>query len=167
MRPSRILYGVAALTLALSSPATATDVNRLTYVTFSGPVQVPGVTLPAGTYRFELADSVVDRSVLEISNQDGTKHYAMLLTMPIERLNASDEPIVLFKETARREPVAVQAWFYPGERAGQELVYPHDQAMRIAKATRQAVLSASTTSTARGRVSNKARVTRVSTVSHR
>src|SRR5437870_2935465 len=147
MRPIRILYGAVALAVILGSPAKADEVKKLTYVTFSAPVQVPGVTLPAGTYRFELADPMVERGILEISSKDGKQHYAMLMTIPTDREKATDNPVVMFKETARGEPTAVQAWFYPGERMGQEFVYPRAQAMRIAEATHQAVRTASTAST--------------------
>jgi hypothetical protein len=47
------MFGCAvALTLALRRAASADENDRLTYMTFSGPVQVPGVTLAAGTYTF-------------------------------------------------------------------------------------------------------------------
>ena len=38
--------------------------DRTTYVTFSGPVSLPGVTLPAGEYLFRVADSPSNRSRL-------------------------------------------------------------------------------------------------------
>jgi len=50
MRPSRVLYGVAALLLVLSSPAKGTEFNKLTYITFSAPLQIPGLlSLPERT----------------------------------------------------------------------------------------------------------------------
>jgi hypothetical protein len=51
----------------------ADDYNRKTVVTFSGPVEVPGVgaqTLPAGTYVFKILDSQSDRHIVQIFNQD-------------------------------------------------------------------------------------------------
>jgi hypothetical protein len=48
----------------------------------------------------------------------------------------------MFKESAAGSPPAVQAWFYPGETYGYEFAYPHDQALKIAKATHQPILSA-------------------------
>ena len=51
----RVLINAAcaiALAALIASPARADEWNKKTFLTFSGPVQVPGVTLPAGTYTF-------------------------------------------------------------------------------------------------------------------
>jgi len=45
-------------------------VNKTTFLTFSGPVQVPGASLPAGTYMFRLADSMS----LRPPERDGRYH---------------------------------------------------------------------------------------------
>ena len=64
----------------------------------------------------------------------------MFISIPNQRMTPSDKPVVMFKEAAAGAPPAVQAWFYPGETFGYEFAYPHDQALRIAKATHQPVL---------------------------
>lgn len=130
-----------ALTALAAPAAHADDYNKLTYVTFSGAVQVPGVTLPAGTYTFKLADPENSRRVVQIWNKDATHLYTTLLTIPNQRLEPTDKPVILFKETAAGQPQAVLAWFYPGDRYGEEFVYPHDQALKIAKASHTPVLS--------------------------
>ena len=56
MRPIRTLGCVLALASLVAVGARADENDRLTYLTFSGPVQLPGVTLAAGTYTFKLAD---------------------------------------------------------------------------------------------------------------
>jgi hypothetical protein len=65
-----------------------------------------------------------------------------------QRMTPSDKPVVMFKEAVAGAPPAVQAWFYPGETFGYEFAYPHDQALKIAKATHQNVLSYTDRSTA-------------------
>ena len=47
--------------LCLHMSVSADENNKLTYLTFSKPTQLPGMTLPAGRYRFELADPVENR----------------------------------------------------------------------------------------------------------
>ena len=64
-----------AMTALLAPAAHADDYNKRTLVTFSGPVQVPGVTLPAGTYTFKLADPEFSRRVIQIWNKDATHLY--------------------------------------------------------------------------------------------
>jgi hypothetical protein len=137
----KIAYGAALLAVSLASPARADEFTKLTLLTFSGPVEVPGITLPAGTYRFQLADPTTGRRVVKVSDKDGTKTYGMFITMSNQRMTPSKTPVVMFKETAAGAPPAVQVWFYPGETYGYEFAYPHDQALRIAKANHQPVLA--------------------------
>src|ERR1035441_6907776 len=60
-----------ALTAVILAPsAKADDWNRKTTITFSGPVEIPGVhltgwgVLPAGTYVFKILDSQSDRHIV-------------------------------------------------------------------------------------------------------
>src|SRR4026209_1356585 len=50
-------FTAAFLTVAISVSAQDSNINQRTFLTFSGPVQMPGVTLPAGKYVFRLADT--------------------------------------------------------------------------------------------------------------
>lgn len=140
----------AALAMLVASPARADVWNKKTFLTFSGPVQVPGVTLPAGTYTFKLADLTGNRHVVQIFDKDEKKIYTTILAIPDQRLEPSSKPVVLFSERPAGTPQAIKAWFYPGETIGNEFVYPRSQAIRIAKATHQSVLTAAddTTTTA-------------------
>jgi hypothetical protein len=137
----KIACGAALLSLGLAQSAGADEFTKLTLLTFSGPVEVPGISLPAGTYRFQLADPSTGRRVVKVSDKDGTKTYGMFLSMPNQRMTPSNTPVVMFKETAAGAPQAVQVWFYPGETYGYEFAYPHAQALRIAKANHQSVLA--------------------------
>lgn len=138
-----LLTTIAAAALSLSTLAGADETNKLTTFTFSQPVQLPGVTLPAGKYRFELADPQDTRRVIKVSNEDGSKQLAMLLTIPNTMRDAAKDPMVAFGEAPASEPVAVKAWVYPGERTGYEFIYPHDQAVKLAKRYHTKVLSKS------------------------
>ena len=141
MRRWLIAWSMAILAVGLAPAAHADEWNKLTYLTFSGPVNMPGITLPAGTYRFELADPDSSRRVVRVSDKDGSKSYGMFLSISDQKLEPSDKPLVMFKEMPAGAPQAVQAWFYPGETTGYEFVYPHDQALKIAKATHERVLT--------------------------
>jgi hypothetical protein len=137
----KIAWSAAIIAAAMTPALQADDFTKLTLLTFSGPVDVPGITLPAGTYRFELADPTTGRRVIKVSDKDGSKTYGMFISVPNERMKPADKPVVMFREAAAGAPPAVQAWFYPGETYGYEFAYPHDQALKIAKATHQPVLS--------------------------
>jgi hypothetical protein len=129
-----LLAGIAFL--ALASVATAQDVaNKLTYFTFSKPVQLPGnVQLPAGKYQFRLADATTGRRVVQVLDEKG-KVYALLLTIPALKPEASLKPQVRFMEVPENQPPAVKTWWYTNETYGYEFVYPKQQAAKLARAT--------------------------------
>src|SRR5271165_5318722 len=137
----------AALIGAFFTPsARADDWNRKTVITFSGPVEIPGVhlagwaVLPAGTYVFKILDSKSDRHIVQIFSQDELTVYATILAIPNYRLQATDKTTITFRERPAGEPEALRAWFYPGRNSGEEFVYPKARAMELAKATNTPVL---------------------------
>ena len=107
-------------TVQCSDTGARNENNKLTYFTFSKPVQLPGKTLPAGKYRFELADPQESRRVIKVSSEDGSKQLAMLQTVQYTMRDPAKEAIALFGESPASEPVAVQTFVYPGETIGFE-----------------------------------------------
>jgi len=150
MRVLKALCCVTVLTMALAPSAHADTWDKKTILTFSGPVQIPGATLPAGSYVFKLADIPGNRHVVQVFDKDEKKIYTTMLAIPNERLEPTDNPVVLFSERASGSPQAIKVWFYPGNRVGNEFVYPKSQAMRIAKETHQSVLATNDDSTTAG-----------------
>ena len=141
MRVVKVICCAAMLTAILAPSARADQWDKKTILTFSGAVQVPGATLPAGSYVFKLADIPGNRHVVQVFDKDEKKIYTTILAIPNERLEATDKPVILFAERASGSPQAVKVWYYPGERTGDEFVYPKSQAMRIAKASHERVLA--------------------------
>src|ERR1700680_5167703 len=76
---------LGALAAWSPSRANADQSNKLTYLTFSNAVAIPGHVLPAGTYTFRLADSSSDRHIVQIFNQAGPQLIATLMTIPDRR----------------------------------------------------------------------------------
>ena len=137
-----------ALMGAVFSPAAKADEwNRKTVMTFSGPVEIPGVhlkgwgVLPAGTYVFKILDSQSDRHIVQIFNRErNAVVYATILAIPNYRLKATGKTVVTFRERPAGEPEALRAWFYPGRNWGEEFVYPKARAVELAKTTNTPVL---------------------------
>ncbi len=129
-----------ALTAAAATAQTGPS-DRTTYVTFSAPVSLPGLTLPAGTYTFKLMDSNTDRHIVQVFNREGTKLFTTLLAVPATRMQPTGDPVITFKETPSERPPAVHYWYYAGDLAGNELVYPKDQAQAIANASGESVMA--------------------------
>ena len=132
---------LAVLTLGIGSAAQAQPADYKTYFTFSGPVTLPGVTLPAGRYIFRLADPNSSRKVIAIQSEDGKKQFAMLHTIPNQAPKAPNDPEIRFMETSANVPPPVKTWWYPGKAIGYEFIYPRAQAMQLAKATGEPVLT--------------------------
>jgi hypothetical protein len=140
---------MALLGVAVSSSARADEWDKKTTITFSGPVEIPGVhlqgfgILPAGTYVFKVLDSKSDRHIVQIFSKDELTIYATILAIPNLRLKATDKTVMTFRERPAGQPEALRAWFYPGKEWGEEFVYPKARAIILAKETHTAVLSTS------------------------
>jgi hypothetical protein len=143
---------VASAMLALPLSAAAQGpANQDTFFTFSQAVELPGTTLPAGTYFFQLADSPSNRHIVKVMSQDRKELHATLLAIPYYSTDRpSDDPQVRFMETPAQAgngaagTNAIKIWFYPGTSTGHEFIYPREQAMRIASRTGQSVLTTKT-----------------------
>ena len=103
--------------------ATGAPIDRSAHLTFSGPVSLPHVSLPAGTYLFRFVD-VNHARVVQILSNDGKVSYGMFDTIPIARSLAAAKSgeAVTFKEAAAAAPRAIDAWFY-AYTEGCEMVY--------------------------------------------
>jgi hypothetical protein len=137
---------MALMGVILAPGAKADDWNRKTVITFSAPVEIPGVhlpgwgVLPAGTYVFKILDSQSDRHIVQIFSKDELTVYATILAIPNYRLKATDKTVITFRERPAGQPEALRAWFYPGRNWGEEFVYPKSVAIELAKTTKTAVL---------------------------
>jgi hypothetical protein len=132
--------GVATIGLAVllgTTPARGDTIDKLTYLTFSGPVEVPGVTLPAGTYRFHLTNPATERNVIQVMSDNGNIVYSQFHTIPDVRQTVTSESTVTFRETSADAPPEIRSLFYGGEHRGYEFVYPHltPMAMEITPAS--------------------------------
>jgi hypothetical protein len=115
--------------------------SRATKITFSKPIRLPGVTLPAGTYTFLHPSPMEDYHVLQVLDKDQKKNYGFFLTIPNERIDPAKETVVTFRETPVGYVDTVRAWFFPGEKVGDEFVYSRKEASEIANAIHQPVLT--------------------------
>jgi hypothetical protein len=140
-KAATVVCGLALIGASLTSQARADEWNKKTVVTFSGPVEIPGVhltgfgVLPAGTYVFKILNSQSDRHIVQIFNKDESIVYATILAIPNYRLKATDKTVITFRERPAGEPEALRAWFYPGANWGEEFVYPKARAVTLAKET--------------------------------
>ncbi len=140
------VFCLALMGAVFSPGARADEWNRKTVMTFSAPVEIPGVhlkgwaVLPAGAYVFKILDSQSDRHIVQIFNEDETQCYATIIAIPNYRIKATDKTVVTFRERPAGQPEALRAWFYPGRNWGEEFVYSKARAVALAKETNTPIL---------------------------
>jgi len=144
-----------ALIASLRSTTFAQPLDKRTYFTFSGPVAMPGVTLPSGKYLFRIADVGASGHVVQVLNEDGTKIYGTFFSIAAERPVVPEKPEVRFMETASNNPPAIRTWWYPGQRRGYEFIYPKEQARLLAKTSGPSVLTTQAQSTTTAQTESK------------
>src|SRR6266550_2776006 len=135
----------AAFLTAATASAQDSNVDQRTFLTFSGPVQMPGTTLPAGKYVFKLAPTSL-HNVMQVFDGEEKHIIGQWFFVPANRTNeeqsrADGKPIVMFREMPEGFTPAIHYFFYPTDLTGKEFIYPKHQAVKIAAATHESVLA--------------------------
>jgi len=114
---------VLGLTLANPGGATSTAARQTNHLTFTGPVALPGVTLPRGTYTFEVIRLHPD--IVRVLSRDGLHVYFTGFTMRVARpAELSSDQLVALAETPRGFAPRITAWYPVGAALGQQFRYP-------------------------------------------
>jgi hypothetical protein len=134
---------LGALITVMAPPKAKADwVSQKTTVTFNGPVELPGITLPAGTYVFRLLDPINHRDYVQVLSADEQTVYATIRAIPDYRVHRKDKTVMSFEERAAGAPVAIKEWFFPDNHWGHEFVYSKPNIVELAKANQQPVMPA-------------------------
>ena len=124
MLKSNLVLGscVAVLAGLLAARGASGSIPHTNYLTFSAPFALPGVSLPAGTYVFDvLTDS---NNVVRVTSRDGSRTYLTAFTMTVQRPKGL--PVtrqILFNEVPAGTTPSVKVWFPIGHAVGHEFVY--------------------------------------------
>jgi hypothetical protein len=113
--PSRKFYVTVRgrMTSTSASPLAAT-------LTFSGPVQLPRIKLPAGTYLFSMAAP----NTMRVSSEDGNKVYATFATARVTRRTNLERPLVRFERSAADVPPRLMAIYPEHASVGFQPLFP-------------------------------------------
>jgi hypothetical protein len=122
----RLAITMFCAALFFSSLAAADQRNKKTVLTFSQSVQLPGVSLPPGTYVFKVPDFNY-RHVVQVFNEDETEILATIIAVSSERQNVSDRTVLRFGEGSRDLPDPLQTWFYPQNKIGNEFIHSRER----------------------------------------
>jgi hypothetical protein len=124
----RIVHTLCAVgllaALGTSAVGAMTNPRRTTYFTFSGTVRLPGVSLPAGTYVFEVANPDGQADIVRVLSRDRKTVHLMKFTRFVYRTsNGNMKAIASLGETPAGTPPPVTAWYPHSETRGREFIY--------------------------------------------
>lgn len=118
----------------------ADEANQATKVTFNQPVQIPGKTLPAGTYWMQLLRNPGDMGIVQVFDEQH-EFIATLFTVPFERQEATGKSAFVLANKGEGQAEAIVAWFYPGRTDGHEFLYPKPERQELARVKTQTVVA--------------------------
>ena len=137
------LFAAVVGIVAVAPKAAADEWDKKTVITTTETIEVPGATLPPGTYVFKLVNMTdADRHTVIVQNERENHTFATILAIPNYRLQPKDKTTFTFWETPAGQPKAVRAWFYPGDNFGQEFAYKKERATEITQTAHEEVPAA-------------------------
>ena len=87
-------------------------------------MQLPGVTLPAGTYIFEVVNPNGGSDVVIVRSRDRIEAVCLQFTRAVYRPQSGNmEATITFGETPAGTPPPVKAWYPQSETLGREFLY--------------------------------------------
>jgi hypothetical protein len=122
---NRTIVGFACFLLVLGALAASASAEwSRTHFTFSAPVRLPGVVLPAGTYVFDRPSPLIDPTIVRVTDRHTSKLYLMAFTRTVERrLDRKLDPTVTLGEAPKGTPPTISVWFPQGETRGHQFIY--------------------------------------------
>jgi hypothetical protein len=128
MKNTLLLAACATAMLSLAAVphanAGGTESHEM-YLTFSAPFALPGVSLPAGTYAFELLNNQGVLKAVRVTSKDGLRVYLTALTLTVSRpIGQPKDRLISFAEVETGRTPVVQAWYPKDDSVGHEFIYP-------------------------------------------
>ena len=155
MKHSMKLFAVATFALLLATPALIAQNMPITpevsILPVTEPLDVGGTVLQPGTYLIQIIQAADGRNRVQVWNQDRSKVYATVLTVPHQLKPGEEIPSTtfVFYPANEKHPRALRTWFAanpPGDH-GHDLVYPEGRAKLFAVETKSNVVSYPDTAT--------------------
>jgi len=125
------VFVVAFCALAVNAQAQEQSVK----IRFSKAVELPRMTLPAGTYTFTVPEDA--SGFVQVFTGD-RQLVGTLQVAAAERQKVTDDTQVIFAERDGGM-LAVKTIFVPGSNSGFELLYPRSEARELARDTTEVI----------------------------
>jgi hypothetical protein len=114
---------LTALTATAQQSSLRTTTGTTNNLTFSQAFALPGVTMAAGTYKFESGPNGTNANIVRVSSKNGLKTFYQGFTTPLANPSGTHNPIV-FGEAARGVPSPMAAWYPIGATQAHKFQYP-------------------------------------------
>jgi hypothetical protein len=109
--------------LGASAPTVAAN-STGAYFTFSAPVRMPGVLLPAGTYVFDRPSQSLDPTIVRVMDRRTSKLYLIAFTRLVQRpADGKLDTTIRLSEASKGVPRPVSVWFPQGQTIGHQFIY--------------------------------------------
>jgi len=119
----RIGLAAAALALLVTASGHAWGYSHENRLTFSRPVALPGVVLPAGSYTFDVASpTALDVVVVRESRSGKALYMGFTNTVERPRSMSTNTPIA-FGEATANQPRPIAAWYEIDGPVGHQFLY--------------------------------------------
>ncbi len=127
MRKLTILASMLVLGVVIAASLSIAKADESDWdcrLTFSAPVEIPGMVLPAGTYEFRRLDPDAPGCLLAVYDSRG-RTLELVEANLIYRPKPTDNLVMNLKQRVPNCPEAVMSWFYPDQNYGMEFMYPN------------------------------------------
>ena len=120
-----LMLSAAAVLMAMAAVTpSGAAIGPRDQITFSRPVALPGVVLPAGSYTFEVMNPDSSSTVVRVSHRDTHQVFFSGLTMMAVRpANLAAGRLVTVGEAAAGAAIPITAWYPTGRLAGHRFVW--------------------------------------------
>jgi len=147
MKTTIRFLAVAAVVLLIATPAgyAQAPAPESSTLPVNEPLDVGGTILQPGTYVIRVVSPITDRHKVQITNVEGTKVFATLITVPHFLKPGEEYPntAFVFYPGGEGQTRALRTWFpaKPMSGHGHDIVYEQSRAKQLARATNENVVS--------------------------
>ena len=120
-----LILGAALLTTVLPVPGAAGNAAKLTYLQTNAHLALPRVTLPPGSYRFEVVNPASGSTAVLVTSGsvNGRVHFLGLTRRVIRPRHLPEDQVITVGEAPAGQPIPITAWYPNGSASGYEFIY--------------------------------------------
>lgn len=135
-RASALLLGLLCMAGITMGATTGhiEDSAKKTTLSVSVLTQLPGTTLAAGSYVFRQSGEQSGWDIVQVYNSDQSSLVTTLLAYPNPNLVSNGQAFLVYPQSTDNQTQIMEAFFFDGDAAGQQLAYPKKTADAIGAA---------------------------------